>query len=87
MPPDQIVNQLNDYTEKIDTWALGSIYYELLVGMPPFYEKTIDKFKEKMSEGNYEFPETIQITPEAILFISRCLQFKEENRFSVKDLC
>ena len=32
MPPDQILNHKNDYTEKIDTWALGSIYYELLIG-------------------------------------------------------
>lgn len=45
MPPDQIVNHKNDYTEKIDCWALGSIYYELLVGQPPFYEKTLEKFK------------------------------------------
>ncbi len=32
MPPDQILNHKNDYTEKIDVWALGSIYYELIVG-------------------------------------------------------
>ena len=74
------------YTEKFDIWALGAIYYELLVGIPPFIERTIEKFKHKLYEGSYEFPDNVHVSPEGIQFISRCLQYKEENRASIFEL-
>ncbi len=73
MAPDQVVGKDTHYTEKFDIWALGAIYYELLVGIPPFIERTIEKFKHKLYEGSYEFPENVTLSPEGVHFISRCL--------------
>lgn len=49
MAPDQLVDNKSNYSDKIDVWSLGSIYYELMIGHPPFFEKTLEKFKVKVS--------------------------------------
>lgn len=74
------------YSEKYDVWSLGVIYYELLVGQPPFIDKTKLAFQKKLKDGNYEFPESINISPEAIYFISKCLRYNEDDRASITDL-
>jgi serine/threonine protein kinase len=56
MAPDLYINKNSRYSEKVDIWSLGTIYYELLVGMPPFFDRTHEGFSKKMTEGNYEFP-------------------------------
>jgi len=86
MAPDLWLKKNTHYTEKLDVWSLGTIYYELLVGKPPFFDRTLEGFSKKMSEGNYEFPSTICISPEAILFISKCLQFEEEMRTPIFEI-
>ena len=35
MAPELVNN--DDYTEKVDVWALGCIVFILLTGQPPFY--------------------------------------------------
>lgn len=39
-----------------------------------------------MSDGTYEFSEHLQITPEGAHFVSKCLQFDEQNRASISDI-
>lgn len=87
MAPDLILNKNTSYTEKVDVWSLGTMYYELLVGHAPFIDRTQEGFSKKMSEGNYEFPAGLGISPEAMHFISRCLQFNEEDRAGIWELC
>jgi serine/threonine protein kinase len=62
------------------------MFYELLVGHPPFMDKSPDSFEKKLKDGNYEFSKNLKISPEAMHFISRCLQYTEEVRASVLDL-
>eukprot|EP00347_Sterkiella_histriomuscorum_P009526 403340869 len=86
MSPDQIIGKNPDYSDKFDIWSLGAIYYELLVGCPPFIDKSRERFERKLREGNYEFPEWCDISPEGIHFISRCLQYQESTRASIAEL-
>ncbi|CDW74806.1 protein kinase domain containing protein [Stylonychia lemnae] len=86
MSPDQIIDKNTNYTEKFDIWSLGAIYYELLVGNPPFTDKTRQNFERKLIEGNYEFPSNNIISAEGMQFISRCLQYKEDHRASIIEL-
>lgn len=73
MAPNLLLKGNTSYSEKVDVWALGTIYYEILVGKSPFYDSTSEGFSKKLSEGNYEFPIELGISSEALLFISKCL--------------
>lgn len=76
MAPDQILERNKHYTEKFDVWSLGNICYELLVGHPPFIGKmSSDDFELRLKEGNYEFPSELNLSPEIMHLISRCLQY------------
>lgn len=86
MAPNQYLNSDSNYSCKFDIWSLGSIFYELLVGLSPFFAKKVDQFKANMMSGTYDFRQSLQITPEAIHFITQCLQYEESNRASSEDL-
>jgi len=54
MAPQILNKQLYNY--KADIWALGVIFYELIVGTHPFTAKTLKDLRENIKEGVYEFP-------------------------------
>lgn len=68
-----MVNHEYLYTEKLDIYSLGVIYYELLVGTPPFMGRNVEELKRKLKDGNYVISDKINISPESILLISKCL--------------
>lgn len=86
MPPDQLINNDQHYTEKFDIWSLGVIFYELVHGKLSFSARDMYSFKKTLERGIYEFPDNINISPEAILLISKCLQSDEKFRASIDDL-
>ena len=59
----------NDHT--IDWWALGILTYELIVGIPPFYDKNQHKMFNKIKHDKFSLPneKTVVMSKEAISFI------------------
>lgn len=47
----------------MDWWSLGTLVYEMLVGLPPFYSQNVNLMYEKILKGELKFPS--HISPEA----------------------
>eukprot|EP01129_Flabellula_baltica_P002945 TRINITY_DN12817_c0_g1_i1.p1 TRINITY_DN12817_c0_g1~~TRINITY_DN12817_c0_g1_i1.p1 ORF type:complete len:452 (+),score=130.24 TRINITY_DN12817_c0_g1_i1:59-1357(+) len=45
------------HTFPVDWWSLGTLMYEMIVGIPPFYSKSISVMYQKIMEGPLRFPE------------------------------
>jgi serum/glucocorticoid-regulated kinase 2 len=37
---------------EVDWWSLGTLLYELLTGLPPFYDKNTNKMYQKILTAN-----------------------------------
>lgn len=70
------------YDGTVDTWALGVILYELLVGLTPFHCYDMKELVRRINDGRYKFSveEEEHIKIETCLFLLDCLQTTEENR-------
>ena len=47
------------YSNTVDSWAVGVLVYELLVGCPPFYDKSKSNTEARIVSGVPHFPPTI----------------------------
>jgi serum/glucocorticoid-regulated kinase 2 len=56
-----------------DWWSLGILTYEMMYGLPPFYNKNQTIMFKLIKEGELRFPERPETSKEAKDFISRCL--------------
>lgn len=54
LSPEMVKNKKYDY--RIDIWALGVLYYEMLYKLPPFYAETDEEIFELIILGQYKFP-------------------------------
>ena len=62
------------YTAKVDTWALGVMLYEMIMGVTPFHAYEMKDLIRKINEGLYLIaPKYEELTIECALFIAQCL--------------
>ena len=80
LAPEIIEN--NGHGLAVDWWALGTILYEMLLGLPPFYDTNIHKMYTKILYDPLRFPkaENRQISDKAKTVLRRFLDRKIENR-------
>jgi serine/threonine-protein kinase ULK2 len=71
------------YTSKVDTWAIGVMLYELLMGVTPFHAYEMKDLINKINEGKYMLKLDEPITIECALFLSQCLQTNENDRLNM----
>jgi serine/threonine protein kinase len=74
------------YDEKADIWSLGTIAYELLIGVPPFDANSYDELLEKISKGTYTIPNSLKLSKQCISFLNGLLQHDPKQRLGVDDL-
>jgi serum/glucocorticoid-regulated kinase 2 len=55
------------YNRTIDWWTLGVLLYEMLVGLPPFYDEITDKMYEKILRDPLLFPDEVSPSARSIL--------------------
>jgi len=49
-----------NYTKSVDWWSLGTLLFEMLSGMPPFYDEDIQKMYQNKMNNDIQFPQFVQ---------------------------
>lgn len=62
----------------VDWWSLGTLIYEMLTGLPPFYDQNMQRMYDKILNAPLRFP--AYMSPEAKNLLSGLLQRKVEDR-------
>ena len=68
MAPEVILNESNQgYGDEIDWWSVGAIFYEMLIGIPPFLSDNAQTTCAKIVHFNeyLKIPEEVKISKEA----------------------
>ncbi|ODQ65326.1 Pkinase-domain-containing protein, partial [Nadsonia fulvescens var. elongata DSM 6958] len=55
LSPEILLGQ--GYTKAVDWWTLGVLLYEMLTGLPPFYDENIPEMYRKILEEPLRFPD------------------------------
>jgi len=74
------------YDQKADIWSLGTITYELLIGCPTFEASSYEELKKKIEKGEYRIPHEINISKEAIYFLTGMLRYNPSTRLDIESL-
>ena len=74
------------YDQKADIWSLGTCTYELLIGCPAFDASSYEELFKKIENGEYRIPGEINLSIEAISFISGMLRYDPQSRLDIESL-
>lgn len=72
--PELIENR--PHGKAVDWWALGAILYEMLYGLPPFYDSNTNTMYRKILHDSLKFPSNVQ-TSEAAKALIRGMLVKD----------
>ena len=76
MAPEVLYKQ--GHGKPVDWWCLGSVIYEMVVGLPPFYSKSRAELFEKIKFANPNIPAFVSNKLRSLF--EGLFQKKPENR-------
>jgi serine/threonine protein kinase len=85
LAPEVIMGVKDGYDHAVDLWSLGVMFYEMIIGMPPFWDEVTAEMYRKIKEaGPLRF--TSCVSPTAIDFVLSLLQKQPEARLGYKSM-
>lgn len=78
LAPELLVG--NGYTKTVDWWTLGVLLYEMLTGLPPFYDENTNTMYRKILQEPLSFPGPEVVPPAARDLLTRLLDRNPQNR-------
>jgi len=57
LAPELLLGQ--GYTKTVDWWTLGVLLFEMLTGLPPFYDENTNEMYRKILQDELRFPEEV----------------------------
>jgi serine/threonine protein kinase len=72
------VLQGKDYGKAVDWWSLGTLIFEMLTGLPPFYDEDVQKMYSLKMTADLEVP--ADVNPDAADLIRKLLDRNPETR-------
>ncbi|RFU32262.1 hypothetical protein B7463_g4088, partial [Scytalidium lignicola] len=76
--PELLLGQ--DLTKAVDWWTLGVFLYEMLTGLPPFYDEDTNEKRRKILSEPLNFPGPNFVPPTAKDLLTKLLNRKPEQR-------
>ncbi|KAK9367189.1 kinase-like domain-containing protein [Lipomyces kononenkoae] len=65
LAPELLLGQ--GYTKTVDWWTLGVLLYEMLTGLPPFYDENTNEMYRKILQDPLRFPDDIDKDAKSLL--------------------
>ena len=65
--PEVLVPQDNDIGNEVDWWSFGTILYEMMTGLPPFYNQNLNIMYEKILNAPLPLPKYLSKEARSIL--------------------
>ena len=78
MAPEMLQKQ--GYNYLVDFYCLGTLLYELLIGVPPFQSKKINQLYNSILNEEIEFPDEAGLSFEAKDLIEKLMEKNPKNR-------
>ena len=72
------------YDKLADWWSLGILAYEMMFGLPPFYNKSQSTMFKLIKEGELKFSEKVSLSPEGKDFLTKILNKNPKERLGCK---
>ena len=96
MPAEQIQTYWkrgSGYSHKIDVWAIGVIFYQMLTGMFIFnvteqtsYSMALSLLYRKIKEGTWTWPKDVKISLQGFDFLCKTMQYDPITRPSWSEM-
>jgi len=55
------------YTKAVDWWSFGTLMFEMLTGLPPYYSQDVQQMYFKIMNAKLEFPDNLDESTQSIL--------------------
>ena len=78
LAPELLLGQ--GYTKAVDWWTLGVLLYEMLTGLPPFYDENTNEMYRKILQDPLQFPGPEIVPAAAKDLLQRLLDRNPERR-------
>lgn len=72
------------YNKTVDWWTLGVLLYEMLTGLPPYYDENTNVMYEKILSEPLHFPGPEIVPPAAKDLLTQLLDRRPEHRLGAK---
>ncbi|KAL6044440.1 Serine/threonine-protein kinase Sgk1, partial [Balamuthia mandrillaris] len=71
-----------EYGKEVDWWSLGTLMYEMLVGLPPFFSEDVQEMYQKIMTKELKLEKKIPNNPNAVALIRALLEREPTKRLS-----
>ncbi|KFY50494.1 hypothetical protein V495_00210 [Pseudogymnoascus sp. VKM F-4514 (FW-929)] len=78
LAPELLLGQ--GYTKSVDWWTLGVLLYEMLTGLPPFYDENTNEMYRKILSEPLHFPHSDIVPPAAKDLLTKLLNRNPDDR-------
>ena len=66
-----------------DWWSYGTLVYEMLFGIPPFFCENVEKMYDLITKAELRFPKKFKVSDEAKDFLAKLLIKNQKERFGI----